>query len=178
MFKSPFFAGPARRNGQTFNNPTFTGTRTGVTYPLAQSYVAVATPADVTEDALATITIPGGTLRANDGVRVTLAWSFTNNANAKTLRVRFSGASGTVYLNAGLTTQTPATATVVFGNSGATNAQAGYSEAVIFGNVATASTSTSAVDTTADTTVVISGQKASAGDALTLISYMVEIIRA
>lgn len=25
MFKSPFFAGPARRNGQTFNNPTFTG---------------------------------------------------------------------------------------------------------------------------------------------------------
>lgn len=146
---------------------------------LSQSWSATSAPADTSEDTLATITIPAGAMRANDAIRVTSYWSFTNSVNNKTLKVHFGGVGGAAYLSNVFTTQTPSSVTTVIANANATNAQTGFSEGInlaattSFGNA-----TTSAVDTTASTTVVITGTKASAGEALSLLGYIVEILRA
>lgn len=146
---------------------------------LAQSFVPVSAPADTTEDTLATITVPANTLGANGALRITTFWTFTNGANNKTLRARFSGASGTQYLNVTFTTQLEFIGTTVIGNANAMNSQGGYSIGTYSGgtHLQGGSRITSAVDTTASTTIVLTGQKATAGDTLTLEGYMVEVIK-
>jgi hypothetical protein len=49
------------------------------------------------ETALMTVHIPKGTMGASGRLRITTLWSMTNSANAKTVRVRFGGMSGTVF---------------------------------------------------------------------------------
>jgi hypothetical protein len=147
---------------------------------LGASVVAVSAPADATEDQLASVTVPAYLLGLNAILRITTNWSFTNNANNKTLRVRFGGAAGTAYLQIAETTTQYVRAETTIGNAGATNSQRGQS--IFFRQAAgtfafqSATQITSAVDTTANQTVYISGQKATAGDALTLESYSVELL--
>lgn len=145
---------------------------------LAKSGTVASCPADTTEDTLATIAVGANTLGTNGWMRITTNWSFTNNGNNKTLRVRYSGAAGTQYLGTTLTTQQYTMVQTIIANAGATNSQRGNSQTITFAGVTgtTAATAqTSAVDTTASTTIVITGQKGSAGDALTLESYLVEV---
>lgn len=143
---------------------------------LAQSGLAVSCGNDTTEDVLATITVPAKSMGPNGSLRISTQWTVTNSGNAKTPRIRFSGAAGTTYW----TFTAGAIATVVdqryIHNAGAANAQVGApSNAFSFAGT-TAAKVTSAVDTdAADTTVVISGQKASAGETLTLDRYVVEL---
>lgn len=141
---------------------------------LAQSAVAVSCPVDATEDILATINVPAGLLGPNGAVRVSAQWTLTNNANSKTLRVRFGGIGGTGYLNAVQASVAGGVSTVLIGNRGAANSQAGNAVITNTAAVATAQAGTGAVDTAAATTLVITGQKATAGDTLTLESYLVE----
>jgi hypothetical protein len=63
---------------------------------LGASAVAVSGAADTNENILATITIPAGAMGLNGILRVYADYTVTNNANAKTLRVRLSGIGGTV----------------------------------------------------------------------------------
>lgn len=140
------------------------------------SAVAVSAPADTTEDTLATITIPANAMGANGRLRVSTFWSHTNSANNKTLRVRYSGASGTIFSTFTNTTTAAMRAQCEIVNRNATNSQVGgFNGTGGFGSGA-ASLLTSSVDTTAATTVVITGQKASSGETLTLESYLVELI--
>jgi hypothetical protein len=149
---------------------------TGGSVVLAQSGVAVSGAADTNENALATITIPANSLGINGSIRVWHLWTVTNSANNKTMRVRFSGASGTIYNQIVLTTSAINHQLTVITNRGATNSQVGSASlSSSFGASASANV-TSAVDTTADTTIVITGQKASAGETITLERYMVEIV--
>lgn len=147
---------------------------------LARSAVAVSCPADTSEDTLATITVPAGALGANGQLRIATLWSFTNNGNTKSTRIRYSGAAGTKYHETtNWTTQLAVAGSTTIANRNATNSQVG--QTLISSTVASAlnpatAPVTSAVDTTAATTVVITGQKATAGDALTLESYLVELI--
>jgi hypothetical protein len=145
---------------------------------LDRSAVPVLCPADTTEDILATITIPAGAMGANGRIRITHEWSWTNDANAKTCKVRFGGAAGTAYHSSSLTTQTPMKVTTEIANRNSASSQFG-SSLVLFGVTGiTSLTTTSAVDTTAATTIVITGQKAASGDTLTLESYLVELMYA
>lgn len=147
---------------------------------LAQSAAAVSAPADTTEDTLATITIPPNTIGANGSLRITCQWTTTNNANTKTARIRFSGAGGQDLLTgsgqnfANWPTVTSATEVM---NQGATNSQFISTELLSI-NAATGPLrpAATAVDTTAQTTLVITAQKTTAGDVFTLNSYRVEVI--
>jgi hypothetical protein len=127
-------------------------------------------PADTSEDTLVTANIAANALGLGGCIRVTTVWSYTNSANNKTLRVRFSGASGTTYF-AGVFTTTVGTYNMTFFcNQGAAAAQGGNGTGSLLGNT---TTQTSSVDTTAATTVVITGQKASSGETITLLAYNV-----
>ncbi|HUP07657.1 MAG TPA: hypothetical protein VMU47_10930, partial [Caldimonas sp.] len=75
---------------------TITGV-TGVPYILAQASPAAATPADTSEDTLATITVPANALGSAGALRIVTHWSCNNNGNVKTVRVRYSGAAGAVF---------------------------------------------------------------------------------
>lgn len=152
---------------------------TGVVSLLAQSWAAVSCPADTSEDTLATISVPANTLGANGSLRITTHWSFTSSANTKTMRVRFSGAAGATYFQINGTTQQFYTVTTTIANRNATNSQGGNSAfvtAAASAGLQSTSALTSAVDTTATTSVVISGQKALGSETMTLEGYTVEVI--
>lgn len=144
---------------------------------LGQSSVAVSCGADTTEDALATVTIPAGAMGANGRLRITTVWTMTNSANNKTMRVRLGGIAGTIYMTSTQTAQATLRDQREISNRNAQNSQVGAMSGTSGGfGLSTSAVVTSAVDTTADTTVVVTGQKASAGEALTLESYMVELL--
>lgn len=140
---------------------------------VAASAVAVSCPADTTEDQLASITIPANSLGANGGCRIHTLWTCTSSANNKTMRVRWSGAAGTAILSTVQTTVAFLRDVREFWNQNATNSQRYHAATTTYGTGGTA-TGTMAVDTTASSAVVITGQKASAGETLTLNWYCVE----
>jgi hypothetical protein len=141
------------------------------------SAVSVSAGANTSENTLATITIPGGSLGANGMLRITTMWSYTNNANAKTPRIRFGGTSGTQYLSFAATTSASTQTQQIIRNVNATNSQKGWiSGSPICFTSSASSPVTSAVDTTASQDIVITGQKAVSGDTLTLESYLVEAL--
>lgn len=170
-------------SGSTIDSPSFTGTVTqtgadkvlGGELILAQSFAAVTTPADTTEDTLATITIPAGALGANGALRLAMSFSFTNNANNKTIRIRYSGAAGTTLLSSVVTTSQYLSVQGYMGNRNSASSQ--HSHLVIADvSGAVSRTATAAIDTTASTTLVITGQKATSGDTLQLDSYVVGLL--
>lgn len=150
----------------------------GVGRVLQASAVAVTAPADTSENTLATITVPAGALGTTGALRIWVRMTYTNNANNKTLRARWSGAAGTVVWGPTRTTQLGSTTCITIVNRSVTNSQV-YSSL----NNNDASTAdgnaggTTAVDTTAATTVVLTAQKAVGGDTVTLEYYIAEIIQ-
>lgn len=154
----------------------------GVTRSPASAVLAaggnLTTPADTTEDTLATVTIPANAMGANGQVRITTFWRCNNSVNVKTVRVHFSGFVGAVIQTFTLTSKTGAQITTVLANKNATNSQSALGVAydltlnVIVdggGNVVLAE------NTTAATTLVFTGQKATAGETLVLDHYTVEL---
>jgi hypothetical protein len=143
---------------------------------LGASGTAVSGAADTNENTLATITIPAGAMGTNGILRITSNWVVTSSANNKTLRVRFSGAAGTVLGSFVATTQPRLKNDALIINTAAATQATSSTWWASAGNavdVATAPT----VDTSAATTIVITGQKATAGETLTLSNYLVELIR-
>lgn len=142
---------------------------------LGQSGAAVSGAADTAENTLATVSVPAGSMGVNGVVRVTSLWSYTNSANNKTLRVDFGGFD--FLSNAATTTVGTQTLTLIR-NRNATNSQVGFTNAT-FGAIGTTTgtATTCAVDTTAAVSLTLTGQKASAGETLTLESYTVELLR-
>jgi hypothetical protein len=130
----------------------------------------------VTETTLATITIPGGLMGPNGVARVTVLYTNSNSANNKTLRVKFGG---TTYFGPAVTTNVTSQAMVMVRNRNATNSQVGmaFGSTSGFGGSSAAAV-TSAVDTTADITLLITGQLANATDTLTLEGYTVDVLPA
>lgn len=143
---------------------------------VASSGAAASHTGDTNETALATITIPAGGLGPNGVVRLTVNFSCTNNANTKTACIRFGGIGGTRYLNAPLTNQARLHTPIFIYNRNSEASQIAGSNA---GNMtgygqSTTSQVTSTVDTTAATTIVITGQLAVGTDTITLESYVLE----
>jgi hypothetical protein len=145
---------------------------------LARSAVPVSAAADTTENTLATITIPAGLMGLSGGLRINGVWTYTNSGNNKTPRVRFGGAAGTAYQSTVATTTASARWPLNIQNRNSASSQIGGVAASANGPVglSAASNVTSTVDTSAETTLVFTGQKASAGETITLESYIVEIL--
>lgn len=145
---------------------------------IKKSFVQVVCPADTTEDILATINVPA--LKANDMIRVWATFgSAAAQSSARTPRIRFGGIGGVDFSGGfGISASTLSNKLIVWwGNQNATNSQRGTNPET--GNnwqFGTSVAVTAAVDTSVPTTIVITGQKVTAGDTMTLDGYLVELI--
>jgi len=144
---------------------------------LAASAVPIAVPADTNENILVPVTVPAGAMGPNGVLRVITLWSFTNNANNKTMRVRLGGIGGTIYLNSVIAAALSSQQQTIIQNRNAEDSQIGAGAAAAAFGTSTAAVVTSAVDTAQSAVLAITGMKASAGDSLVLERYLVEIMR-
>jgi len=141
------------------------------------SGVAVPHTGDTTETVLATITIPANTMGKNGFVEVDVAYSMTNNANAKTTRARLGGIGGTVMDSSTLTSVAAQRRTFRIRNRGAQNSQVCASGGATSGLGTINAPATGSVDTSAATTLVLTGQLSNSADTITLEEYTARIVR-
>lgn len=141
-------------------------------YLIAQSASPASNTATTSEETLATITIPANAMGANGSVTIRASFTYTNSANNKTMRIKFGG---TTYKSVVDTTTATHQLSVTVYNRNATNSQVSDQSSTVATPYSTSSNAlvTSAVDTASDVTVLITGQKASSGETLTLEAYQV-----
>lgn len=137
---------------------------------LGQSAAAVSHTGDTAEFTLATITVPANAMGASGRVDIVTRFSATNNANTKTLRIKFGG---TQIVSNGVTTPVWGRQRVSVANRGATNLQDGFGDFINGLAALAAQTAPAAVDTTASVDITITGQCAVGTDTITLESYQV-----
>jgi hypothetical protein len=168
--------GPNKIRGFTtrvVNNST-NGAAVGFTRLLHQRSSGTSMPADTTEDIIDSVWLPA--LDINDAVRITMAWAVTNNANNKTLRVRLGGLAGTVLWTITVSATDQLRATLVMGNTGATNSQLTSAHIVSQTAVVDQVPLQTTVDTSVPQQLVITAQKATAGDTVVLYNSVVELL--
>ena len=141
---------------------------------VASSAVAQTTTGGTTEVGLATVTLP--VLGPNDRIEITTHWTLTNNANAKTLRLRLGGASGTPFFGFNAASMASFIDRLHYiQNRGATNSQVGAPLSQTNPNGSNAA-SIGTVDTSVAQDLVISAQLGVGTDTVTLESYIVELV--
>lgn len=121
---------------------------------------------------LATVTVPANSMGINGRVMPTSLWTFPNNANTKTMRVKFGG---TTFQSFALTTVSTQRAQCEIVNRGVANIQisantnnGGYTSG-------TTATVNGAIDTTADATLLFTGNLSVATDYIILESARTDI---
>lgn len=179
-----FSIGDVWRNTRTENNFVAVNVTPGsVVWRMAERLLCsgatlTSNAADTNELALGTCTVPANAMGSNGILRISGAFSYTNSGNNKSIRVRIGGIGGTIIQGITTTTSTNISTFTILQNR-TTATQVGWMSGTtsqMFAGLA-ASTVTTSVDTTADTTIVFTGQKASAGETLSLEQFMVELIR-
>lgn len=144
---------------------------------IQKSFVAVTAPAsDTNENVIATITLP--VLSANDILRITHHWTVTGNANVKTVRVRMDGITGTIFVADTYTSVTYGQSMSYIANRNSTAVQVGYSDKILGSGTKTLTADVAgAVETnTGSVTIVLTAQKATGTDTMTLEGYLVELM--
>ncbi len=122
---------------------------------------------------LATVTIPAGLLGANGKLKIYPLWLTTNNANAKVLRLNIGGSlcstmqSQSVSNNSGL---------LIIRNTNNESAQKCSSGLVAGIGLSSGSIANTTIDTTAATTITLTGQLAVGTDTLTLEDLFIEVV--
>lgn len=157
-------------------------TAQGATQQLLTRYVICQTGVDSTvgattaEAIVYACQIPANSVGANGRIVAGATYALNNNANAKTVRVRFHTANavgGTAYRDHnGANSVTFATDNTII-NVNATNSQ---KSRVSASGIATDALVTSALDTTGVTWVLFTCQKAVSGDTCTLSNALVEVL--
>lgn len=144
---------------------------------IAHSAAAMALTGTTAETILASVAIPAGSMGPKGILRITTEWSYTNGANAKTLRTRFgSGIAGTIFDVIVPTATAFQRRQCDIKNRSSLVAQMAPPSGYVAGfGSTTGAPLTGAVDTAANQTLALTGQLASSGDTITLESYVVEI---
>lgn len=143
---------------------------------LGASGTAAALTGTTDETVLKSVAVPA--MGPNDILRVMSLWTWTNNANTKTARVRLGGLSGTAHTALVATTTALAQVFTIIYNNNATNAQKGLptaSAGVTAGS--SGALVTGAVQTNAGTTLDFTGQLGVGTDTITFQGCIVELIR-
>lgn len=143
---------------------------------LQQSAVAITAPADANENILATITVPGGVMGPNGAIQITSLWSFTNNINAKTPRLRIGGAAGAILWAPAAASLASISGHRYIWNRGAENSQVSAPTDQNGSGTSTGALVTTVIDTSQAFDLVLTGQKATAGDTLKLEAFSVEVL--
>lgn len=166
------FSAPAQ--GQTLG-PLPATNLPGYSYVIGKSAVAVSVTGTTNETTLATITIPAGAIGPNGQVEMWIVYSTTNNANAKTPRIKLGA---TAYYAPAITTATTVQAFVRIANRNSASSQVGMaaSSPVGVGMAVGSAITTSAINTATAQDITITGQLGVGTDTMTLESYSVRII--
>lgn len=136
---------------------------------LSASAVAVSCASTAVDEALASFTIPAGVLGVNSVLRFEPLWSYTNSANNKTLRVKIGG---TVIYGVIRTTTTRECPLIILANRNSLSVQIEPVNGTHYA-ASTGAAGTYTIDLSGNVTVEIIGQRANAGDSLTLEYYSV-----
>ena len=144
---------------------------------LGKSAASSSGAADTNENVLATITVPAGAMGVNGALKIKFATSHTNNANNKTYRVRLGGISGTAFLTHLFTATVRIMYELVIQNDASASAQKSYRNAITSAasnNVE--AFATGVINTASAQDIVITAQKATGTDTMTLEMYTVELL--
>ena len=145
----------------------------GGSYVIGKSGVAVPLTGSTAETTLATVTIPGNALGPNGQIEIWAMFSLTNNANVKTPRFKFGSMT---FQSSALASSASQQIIGRLANRNATNSQVAFAgSGTGLGSGSTAAPVTSAIDTTANVDLTITGQLANSADTMTLESYMVRL---
>lgn len=131
-----------------------------------------------TEQTLYSTTIPANTLGPNGVLRISVAFTMTNNANSKKFKIKFGpGGSETTFFDStplgSLANAPDVSVGVMIRNRNATNAQVGY----VNQGFGPAVKTTGTVDTTAGSNLIITGQLTNGADTMAIESVTVEILK-
>jgi len=128
-----------------------------------------------TETTLATIPIKGGVLGVNGKLRFYILGTVTNNANAKTFRLKHAATS---LWQCTYTTAVGITSQILFLNKNSESSQVTslYNSAILSGSTSTSVTSSS-INTSADFSLTITGQLADGADSINVTAIFAEIMQ-
>ncbi|WP_201450200.1 hypothetical protein [Sphingobium yanoikuyae] len=126
-----------------------------------QSAVNSAMTGTTAETTLATFTIPANSLGPNGSADILALIGYTNSANNKTLRIRING---TQVWGLNVTTTASVQLFFSFANRNAANSQVANANAIFGFGGTTGAEQTFSFDSTADLTVTITGQLATAAE--------------
>lgn len=150
----------------------------------AHSAVAQSLTGTLTETALVTSAIAAADIGVNGWVEVETVWSVTNNANAKTPRVRFgasgAGIGGTVFWAPSAITNVASVhhVAIIQNRNSASSQVGGLATANSTGyGTGAAAPPTATINTGNASEVVISAQLGNTGDTITLESYTIRIFK-
>lgn len=165
-----------RGGGGAYGNAAITGGNTWFVPTGGASGVASASTNVITEESLASIALPA--LNGGSAVRIQFHVSCTNNVNAKTMRVRYGGAAGTILIATSVASGTGFGFWMTLQNRGATNSQYLNIGADAFHPLGSSGPGqTFSIDTSAAASLVISSQKGTGTDSLSLESYLIEVLK-
>lgn len=146
----------------------------GLSYVLASSGVAVPLTGTTVETVLASVLIPGGLLGPNGCFRLVSLWSVTNSVNNKTCRHKFGAITCATHIS---TTVSQIRMSNFGMNRGNEASQVFPAGSASFSDTTTAAVvATSAVDTTVDQTVYLSGALSLSTEMITLEAWMLEVM--
>ena len=158
------------------NNTSVTVTKNGPIL-LKSSGIAVTVSATTAEEELANITVPANLLGINGYLKIRMIFNVTNGVDDKIVRLRYSTITGTAVFGYISTTVDYIVVDATLFNRNLTNSQITTAIATVNTPAVVPPVSvTSAIDTTVDTTLVITGQKETAGNTLIMSSYFVELV--
>lgn len=142
---------------------------------LAGSAVLASHTGNTNETILATVNIPAGLMGLNDQLVIRSVWTSAFSANAKTARVRLGGIGGTAYLEYTYSTSFINDTLKHITARNSTSSQVGGAPAAPGPGTGTIALVTSAIDMTAATTLVFTGQLTNTGETISLEMYSVEL---
>lgn len=128
-----------------------------------------------TETTLATIPIKGGVLGVNGKLRFYILGTVTNNANAKSFRLKHAS---TTLWQVAHTTAVGVTSQILFLNKNSESSQVTslYNSSILSGSASTVVTPSS-IDTSADFSLTITGQLANSADSISVTAIFAEIMQ-
>jgi hypothetical protein len=137
------------------------------------------TGANTSETILKTVTLPA--LGANSTIDIDTLFSWTSSANTKTFRIRLGGIGGAIVASFAVTTNVQQQHKTIVRNVNSTSSQKFFNNSTNAGfGVSGAAVNTSAIDTSAPTTLVFTGQldaaAAAAGNSINYEASTVQVI--
>ena len=125
------------------------------------------------ETELATMTVKGGLMGAKGKLKIWPLLSMTNNANGKTIKLKMNG---NIFYGNTRTNEVQLHFLSIVRNTNSQSVQKISSGITAGLGVTTGAVTSLAVDTSADFTIIITGQLANSADTLTLEGFFVEIV--